>query len=141
MAKSQIKVSSIMFTDIVDYSKMVQRDQALALELVEEHNQIIKGNIENLSGKIIKFTGDGFMAEFDSSTSAVTAPLLIISCCKGDGVLPYTPRNLDLAAINTCISLTLLSGIMKTPFIPTAAVSYLVILLPVLGLTFTFTIP
>ena len=77
MSKSQIKVSSIMFTDIVDYSKMVQRDQSLTLVLVEEHNKIIRGNIENLSGKIIKFTGDGFMAEFDSSTSAVTAAIAI----------------------------------------------------------------
>ena len=66
-----------MFTDIVDYSKMVQKDQSLTLELVEEHNQIIKGNIENFSGNIIKFTGDGFMAEFDSSTSAVTAAIAI----------------------------------------------------------------
>ena len=77
MVESQIKVSSIMFTDIVDYSKMVQRDQALALELVEEHNQIIKGNIGKYPGKIIKFTGDGFMAEFDSSASAVTAAIAI----------------------------------------------------------------
>ena len=53
MAESQIKVSSIMFTDIVDYSKMVQRDQALTLQLVEEHNQIIKGNIENSSPNYI----------------------------------------------------------------------------------------
>jgi tetratricopeptide (TPR) repeat protein len=66
-----------MFTDIVGYSKMVQRDQSLTLVLVEEHNKIIRGNIENLSGKIIKFTGDGFMAEFDSSTSAVTAAIAI----------------------------------------------------------------
>ena len=66
-----------MFTDIVDYSKMVQKDQSLTLELVEEHNQIIKGNIENFSGNIIKFTGDGFMAEFDSSISAVAAAIAI----------------------------------------------------------------
>ena len=43
MPDPRIKVSSIRFTDIVDYSKMVQKDQALALQLVEEHNQIIKG--------------------------------------------------------------------------------------------------
>jgi hypothetical protein len=43
MGESQIKVSSIRFTDIVDSSKMVQKDQALTLQLVEEHNQIIKG--------------------------------------------------------------------------------------------------
>ena len=77
ISDSQIKVSSIMFTDIVDYSKMVQIDQTLTLELVEEHNEIIKGNIENSSGNVIKFTGDGFMAEFDSSTSAVTAAIAI----------------------------------------------------------------
>tara|TARA_B100000315_G_C14576201_1_gene588027 strand:- start:769 stop:3078 length:2310 start_codon:yes stop_codon:yes gene_type:complete len=77
MAESQIKVSSIMFTDIVGYSKMVQVDQALTLEIVEQHNQIIRGNIEKSSGNIIKFTGDGFMAEFDSSTSAVTTAIAI----------------------------------------------------------------
>ena len=43
MPDPRIKVSSIRFTDIVDYSKMVQKDQALILQLVEEHNQIIKG--------------------------------------------------------------------------------------------------
>ena len=43
MPDPRIKVSSIRFTDIVDYSKMVQKDQALTLQLVEEHNQIIKG--------------------------------------------------------------------------------------------------
>ncbi len=77
ISESQIKVSSIMFTDIVDYSKMVQRDQSLTLVLVEEHNKIIRGNIEKSFGKIIKFTGDGFMAVFDSSTSAVTAAIAI----------------------------------------------------------------
>ena len=43
MPDPRIKVSSIRFTDIVDHSKMVQKDQALTLQLVEEHNQIIKG--------------------------------------------------------------------------------------------------
>ena len=43
MPDPRIKVSSIRFTDIVDYSKMVQKDQALTLQVVEEHNQIIKG--------------------------------------------------------------------------------------------------
>jgi len=77
MADSQIKVSSIMFTDIVGYSQMVQKDQTLTLELVEQHNEIIKVNIQKFSGKIIKFTGDGFLAEFDSSTSAVMAAIQI----------------------------------------------------------------
>jgi hypothetical protein len=43
MPDPRIKVSSIRFTDIVDYSKMVQKDKALTLQLVQKHNQIIKG--------------------------------------------------------------------------------------------------
>ena len=66
-----------MFTDIVGYSQMVQKDQTLTLELVEQHNEIIKVNIQKSSGKVIKFTGDGFLAEFDSSTSAVMAAIQI----------------------------------------------------------------
>ena len=35
MAESQIKVSSIMFTDIVGYSKMVSKDENHALQLLD----------------------------------------------------------------------------------------------------------
>ena len=75
MSNSRIKVSSIMFTDIVNYSKMVQSDQVLTLKLVEEHNSIIKNTIKDHHGDIIKFTGDGYLIEFDSSTSAVKAAI------------------------------------------------------------------
>ena len=54
MAESQIKVSSIMFTDIVGYSRMVARDESHALKLLDEHNNIIKKSIEGHDGHIIK---------------------------------------------------------------------------------------
>jgi len=63
-----------MFTDIVDYSKMVQSNQVSTLKLVEEHNNIIN-TIKDHHGGIIKFTGDGYLIEFDSSTSAVKAAI------------------------------------------------------------------
>ena len=45
---------------------MVQKDQELTLQLVQKHNQIIKGNIENFSGNIIKFTDDDFRVYKDA---------------------------------------------------------------------------
>ena len=38
----QRQLAAIMFTDMVDYSALAQRDQALALELLEEHRQIVR---------------------------------------------------------------------------------------------------
>ena len=45
MAELQIKVSSIMFTDIVGYSRMVARDESHALKLLDEHNTLISKSV------------------------------------------------------------------------------------------------
>ena len=55
-----------MFTDIVAYSKMVEKREKQALQLLEEHNKILTPIIENNNGKIIKHIGDSIFAEFDN---------------------------------------------------------------------------
>ena len=50
MSDPRIKVSSIRFTDIVGYSKMVQKYQALTLQLVEEHNQMVEEHNQIIKG-------------------------------------------------------------------------------------------
>ena len=55
-----------MFTDIVGYSKMVEKKETQALQLLEEHNQILTLIIEKNNGKIIKHIGDSIFAEFNS---------------------------------------------------------------------------
>ena len=77
MVESQIKVSSIMFTDIVGYSRMVARDESHALGLLEEHNIIIRQAIEKYDGKIIKFIGDSVFSEFDSSNNCAQSAIHI----------------------------------------------------------------
>ena len=50
-----IKISAtFMFTDIVGYSTLINKDQTLALELLQKHNDILMPAIENNEGKIIK---------------------------------------------------------------------------------------
>jgi len=79
MAKSQIKVSSIMFTDIVGYSRMIDRDESHALKLLDEHNAIINKSIKKHNGKIIKLIGDSVFAEFDSPMECAFAAIQIQS--------------------------------------------------------------
>ena len=44
------QLAAIMFTDMVDYSALAQRDQALALELLEEHRQIARSLFPRFNG-------------------------------------------------------------------------------------------
>ena len=74
MADSRIKVSSIMFTDIVGYSSMMSKDESHSLQLLTEHNRIIEPVILKHSGKIIKYIGDSIFAQFDNpETAALSA--------------------------------------------------------------------
>ena len=40
------KLAAIMFTDMVGYSALAQRDDKLALELLEEHREILRAIFE-----------------------------------------------------------------------------------------------
>ena len=71
MASSRKKITTIMFTDMVGYSKMVARDENSALTLLEEHNQLIFPFVEKSHGRIIKLIGDAVFAEFNSPLQAM----------------------------------------------------------------------
>ena len=52
----QRKLAAIMFTDMVGYSALSQRNEALALELLEEHRGVLRGLIPEHQGTEIKTT-------------------------------------------------------------------------------------
>ncbi len=64
------KLAAVMFTDMVGYSDLAQRNEALALELVEEHRRLLRAVFPKHRGREVKSTGDGFFIEFPSALSA-----------------------------------------------------------------------
>jgi TolB-like protein len=64
-----------MFTDIVGYSAITQRDESLALSLLDEHNKLMREVIAKHNGSVVKTVGDAFLAEFASALDAVKAAM------------------------------------------------------------------
>ncbi|MBI3720927.1 MAG: adenylate/guanylate cyclase domain-containing protein, partial [Fimbriimonas ginsengisoli] len=71
MSVGSRRLAAIMFTDMVGFSALAERDEALALRLLEEHRAILRPLFEQHSGREIKSMADGFLVEFASAVEAV----------------------------------------------------------------------
>src|SRR5438309_9604103 len=62
------KLAAVMFTDMVGYSALAQRDDKIALELLEEHRRLLRELFPQFHGTEIKTICDAFLVAFGSAS-------------------------------------------------------------------------
>ena len=66
----QRRLAAIMFTDIVGYSAMMQKNEALAARLRARHREVFNRLHKKFNGEIIQYFGDGTLSIFNSTADA-----------------------------------------------------------------------
>ena len=79
MLEAERRLAAIMFTDLVGYTAMAQRNESLALELLERHNTLLRSVVKQRRGREVKTVGDAFLLEFGSALEAVLCAIEIQS--------------------------------------------------------------
>lgn len=66
------RLSAILAADVVGYSRLMGIDESGTLQALNRHRcELVDIRISDYKGRIVKLTGDGILAEFQSVVNAV----------------------------------------------------------------------
>jgi class 3 adenylate cyclase len=80
-------VATIMFTDVVGSTEQARAlgDRACA-NLLEIHHSRVRGELRRFGGREIDTAGDGFLASFESPTSAIQCARAVLDSVREIGI-------------------------------------------------------
>lgn len=71
MSSKERRLAAIVFTDIVGYSAMMQKDERITTKLREKHREAFNRLTKEYGGNVIQYFGDGTLSIYPSATAAV----------------------------------------------------------------------
>ena len=75
--KQKRHLAAIMFTDVVGYTALMQRDEREARQVRDRHRAVLKDALAPRGGELVEHYGDGSLSIFASSIEAVRCALEI----------------------------------------------------------------
>jgi class 3 adenylate cyclase len=77
MEQKDYRLAAILYTDIAGFSRMMEKDEAATLKILNFHNNLITEAAERRHGTVIKTIGDAFLVDFRNTVEALQAALEI----------------------------------------------------------------
>jgi len=77
-----------MFTDMVGFTARTQSDERGTLRLLREQEELVGPMIDSYGGRMVKSTGDGFLAEFPSALQAAECAIAVQERLRSRNGLP-----------------------------------------------------
>ncbi len=81
-SQSPRRLTSILITDICEFSRLAEADEASAIRLTDVLFKLFEETTQRQGGRVFKRIADGFLAEFPSAQSAMAAALEFLSDVK-----------------------------------------------------------
>ncbi len=81
-AADQRQLLAIMFTDVVGYTALTERDETAAVRVREQHRELIQTLVHQFDGEVVDATGDESLSVFPSALRAVDCALALQGALK-----------------------------------------------------------